>query len=238
MDKNKIILLNDIIYEIYAVEDLTEMRVKVLNLMNLLIPFNQATFYLADGTNAHILGNPIAVGICEKDLQKYLDDYEEEDYTRWINISGKCVAYRETDLFGEERVQEAYYQDVYLPYKIHYSLQISLAKQENFLGNLAMYRTQGTYDFTDEELFYAEMMKEHISLRLYRNFQKTEQHILNVMGIEAEEIKKLSQIFRLTVRESEVLGYLLSSLSPDQIGQALFISSNTLKKHTTNIYKK
>jgi LuxR family maltose regulon positive regulatory protein len=42
----------------------------------------------------------------------------------------------------------------------------------------------------------------------------------------------------LTERESQILQLLATELSPDEIGQKLFVSTSTVRTHTRNIYAK
>jgi len=42
----------------------------------------------------------------------------------------------------------------------------------------------------------------------------------------------------LSARESEILGYLVTSMSAEEICEALFVSRNTLKTHLKSIYRK
>lgn len=49
---------------------------------------------------------------------------------------------------------------------------------------------------------------------------------------------ELSQTYRLTSREAEVLGLLMRGRSGPQISEELFLSKSTVKTHTYNIYKK
>jgi LuxR family maltose regulon positive regulatory protein len=58
-----------------------------------------------------------------------------------------------------------------------------------------------------------------------------------------EQIKKRNSLLQftgghLTARELEVLKYLNSDKSIEQIGKTLHISKNTMKTHLRNIYKK
>lgn len=53
-----------------------------------------------------------------------------------------------------------------------------------------------------------------------------------------EKLDLIAQDHRLTIREREVLKFLYQGKTNPQIGEALFISINTVKKHVKNIYEK
>ncbi|MEG0323103.1 MAG: helix-turn-helix transcriptional regulator, partial [Raoultibacter sp.] len=53
-----------------------------------------------------------------------------------------------------------------------------------------------------------------------------------------QAIEKLSKHYRLTSRESDMIGYLLSGYSRQKISQELFIAESTVKSHINNLYTK
>lgn len=56
--------------------------------------------------------------------------------------------------------------------------------------------------------------------------------------IISEQLKKAEGFEILSIREKEVVDFLTQDMTNKRIAKALFISENTLKKHTTNIYRK
>ena len=44
--------------------------------------------------------------------------------------------------------------------------------------------------------------------------------------------------YGLTEREEEIMELIISGISNQQIGEKLFISENTVKKHINNLYRK
>lgn len=239
LEKNDLILLNEIIYKIYSIEAFDEMRLSVLNLLKLLIPYNQASFYLASNQPEHLLCRPIGVCLTAENLQQYIDEYEAIDYTRWIFISGKSMAYRETDLFSDaKRETEELYQKMYAPEGIHFSAQLSIAFHDSFLGIISLYRTKLDGDFTNEDLFILDLLKEHLSLRLHQQILTFQAGSSGLKGKTHYDTTDYISRFHLTIREVEVLGLLLGGLSNDKICEVLCVSPHTLKKHALSIYKK
>jgi DNA-binding NarL/FixJ family response regulator len=55
---------------------------------------------------------------------------------------------------------------------------------------------------------------------------------------ESNENKEVPNIFQLSTRELEILQLLCDGLDYKEIGIKIFISPNTVKKHTLNIYRK
>ncbi|WP_419824889.1 LuxR C-terminal-related transcriptional regulator [Anoxybacterium hadale] len=239
LEKNDLILLNEIIYKVHSLEAFDEMRLTVLSLLKHLIPYNQASFYLASNRPEHLLSNPVAVGISEESLQNYIEKYEDIDYTRWIFMSGKSMAYRETDLFSDaKRESEVLYKEMYAPVGIHYSAQLSISLHDSFLGIISLYRNKADGDFSDDNLFILELLKEHLAFRLYHNTSLLQSSASDLKGKTHYDTSHYITQFHLTVREVEVLGLLLGGLSGTRICEVLCISPHTLKKHTLSIYKK
>ena len=236
LEENDWIFLNNIIYKIHSMEDCTKMRKSFLELIKLLIPYDIGTFYLSNNGTDHLLGHPVGVNVSEESLQEYTDEFEEIDYTRWVFISAKGMAYRETDLFPDSvREETALYRKMYAPNNLHYSAQLSLVHGDVFLGIASLYRSKDGKDFSEKDLFILDMVKDHLALRLFRES--------NVCSSIAPTEKQFSlpayaEQFKLTQRESEVFYLLFNELTDEQICSQLFIGFNTLKKHILSIYKK
>lgn len=232
-NQNELSLLNNIIHKIYSIEQLDDMRNMVLRLLKSLIPYTKATFYLGSPGPKNFLERPVGLGVTDEALQLYLDEYEEDDYTNWIFISAKSMAYRETDFFTDDtREKSRYYQGIYAPTNLHYSAQLSLAWQEQFVGIISIYRPKDGEDFSDRDIFLLDLLKDHLALRLYQELGRNNKEQVT---FSAEEYIRE---YQLTAREVEVLQLLFDGLSNDEISERLCISPNTLKKHRVNIYKK
>lgn len=217
-------------------EDSTKMRRSFLELIKLLIPYDVATFYLADHESNHLLGSPVGVNVSEEELQRYTDQFEEIDYTRWIIISAKGMAFRETDLFPDAvREGTALYKEMYAPNNLHFSGQLSVVHNGVFLGFIALYRSKEKADFSERDLFILDMVNDHLAYRLYKELN-TE----SPTGVIKKDLNlsAFAEQFKLTQRESEVFFLLFEELTDEQICNQLFIGFNTLKKHILSIYKK
>ena len=236
LQENEWMLLNDIIYKIYTIDNLSKMRKIFLELISLITPYDTATFYLASKDKSHLLSDPIAVNIAEEKLKEY-DEYEQIDYMRWIFMSAKSMAYNETDLLSNsERENSKFYKEFYIKHNIHFSIQLSIAYNGIFLGIISLYRPKISGDFTDKDLFVLNQVKEHLSYRLFKessiNMKSLDTNIFNL------DQNQLTNKFNLTKREIEVLLLILKGLSNQDITEVLYISQHTVKKHMKNIYKK
>lgn len=229
LETNDWILLNSIIYKIYTTPDIDQMRREFLEMMKLLIDFDSADFYLPDPEDPRKLVNPVMLN-CK---DNYAQVYEELDYSRGIMQGGRSLIYRETDIIKDsERIKTDYYKKVYQPNKWHFSLQMILAMDNKFVGVVTFYRYIGKMDFEYNDVFLLDMLKEHLSFRLYQYFgqERTQESRYSV--------EEAAKHFGLTRRETEILRGLLGGRDAKELSEQMQISSNTVRKHIINLYRK
>ena len=229
LETNDWIFLNNIIYKIYTVSDITEMREQFLDQMKMLIDYDSADFHLASPDGENRLVSPVLYN-CEEDLSMV---YEEIDYSRGILYGGRTLIYRETDIISDAKRMEAdYYKKVYKANQWHYSLQMVLARNKEFVGVVTFYRTIGKDDFVYDDIFILDLLKDHLAYRLYQQ-KKSQDH-----SGEKLSVKAAAELFSLTRREEMVLKLLMGGKKNRTICEEMVISENTLKKHILNIYRK
>lgn len=228
LDANGVLVLNSLVYKIYSIKDEREMRNSFLEGLKLMIDFDAADFYLARDDENEGLTDPVALN-CD-----YISgNYDELDYSRGILYSGKSICYRETDIIDDQRrKQSPYYQAVYKPNNWHFSMQIIFAKMKQFLGVVTLYRSIGKDDFSYEDIFTADLLREHMSLRLAAD--REERRPEN----RENAVDHIVEKYALTKREREVLLCIIQGENRESICENLAFSENTLKKHMSNIYKK
>lgn len=228
LETNDWMLLNSTIYKIYTTDDVKEMRMQLLEQLKMIIDFDSADFYLAAKDDSNDLVEQVALN-CDDDASS---KYNELDYSRGIMYSGKSMVYRETDIISDEkRMETEYYKKVYKPNNWHYSLQIILGYNKEFLGVITLYRTIGKDNFVYDDVFVMDMIKDHLAYRLY----KSRNEYVRTDKISANEA---TEKYDLTKREHIVLLALISGKDNQAICNDLSISVNTLKKHILNIYRK
>ncbi|MEG1931107.1 MAG: LuxR C-terminal-related transcriptional regulator [Anaerovorax sp.] len=237
LDKFRLSLMNDIIYNIYVTDDLDTMRVHFLNMLNLIVPYKASSFYLASEDKSHLLGNPVSVGFSHEELQLYLNKYEQIDYTRWLFTTGENIVYRESDFFDDaRREKEVYFQDLKNGNRIYFSVQMGLAFHHRFLGVITLYRSREEEDFSGEELEILELIMKHLSLALHRHLPCP--HAETLKEKDENNMGEYIMKYHLTLREAEIFTLLRKNKSNEDICETLCISPHTLKKHRSNIYHK
>ena len=229
LETNDWILLNSIIYKIYTMNNINDMRTEFLEQIKLLIDFDSADFHLASPDGDNKLIAPVLYN-CEEDLSSA---YDELDCSRGILYSGKTLIYRESDIMEDEtRIATDYYNKVYRPNNWHYSLQMVLARKKEFVGVVTFYRTIGKDDFIYDDIFILDLLKDHLAFRLYQ--QKKSGDLLGEKLTVSGAVAK----YNLTRREETILRMLMAGRENLGICEELVITENTLKKHILNIYRK
>ena len=235
---NDVSLMNHIIYTIYNVENIDDMRMDFLKLLKHLIPFDTANFYLiesdSDGVhtfksliNENTLKNPNVDDV----LQKHMKTGFEIDNMHWLYDTKKSSAYRLTDLISEDIFTATdYYKELFVPFNLHFGAQTTLVKNGDLVGLLGLFRCKPAPNFTDKEIFQLDCLKDHLSVRLYNARMPKDPYHAGHEGFR--------QKYDLTPREYEILVLLFNGLSNDQIVQKLFISENTLRRHIYNLFSK
>ena len=230
LKNNEWMILNAIIYKIYSMDDIDEMRMQIMKQLRYLIDFDSSSFYLAAGRENE-LERPVGIGYSVEDMKDYINEFKNMDYSKGLMLTGNNISYRESDLLPEEvRVKTQYYKAVYDKHGWHFSLHLNISYQEQFLGVMSFFREKGKKDFEYEDLFVLDVLKEHLALRLYKEQEKAEQRKMTV--------EECASYYGLSTREQEVLGQLMHDGSSEEIASDLGISVSTLRKHCHHIYRK
>ncbi len=91
---------------------------------------------------------------------------------------------------------------------------------------------------TAQEKLIVKMQQELQSVLLEVNIQAQNKDNENIIGSISDKIKHLTTKYNLTDRESDVLLHITKGLNNQEIADELFVSINTIKYHTRNLYEK
>ena len=125
--------IDDIVYFIHNDDDFLNERKTLLSYIYQLIPNNFSVFHLADMSGEHLLAHPVVYVQGEENgasheqidaINRYIDEYEEEDFGKWIMLVGKRDVYREMDLIDDDEIRTTgYFNDTYAGFDVKYSMQ-------------------------------------------------------------------------------------------------------------------
>ncbi|MDO4284124.1 MAG: LuxR C-terminal-related transcriptional regulator [Eubacteriales bacterium] len=231
LERNDWMVLNAIIYKIYTTEDSVQMRREFLEQLRMVLDFDAADFLLADAGKESERAGTVTFGM-ESAVAAQRSGMEDD---REIPYSGRCMVYRETDVLSDERrVMTERYRERFRPNGWHYAMQMVLGREGRFLGVITFYRTIGRDNFTSEDIFLLDTLKEHLAYRLCQDAGRRGAG----SGEGKLSVSEAAERYRLTRREEMVLRALLQGREKEEIAEEFAISVNTLKKHILNLYRK
>lgn len=128
------------------------------------------------------------------------------------------------------------------------SLQHGLILLSLSLGNIAVWYIEQKVQWNFEFLSVTYIITEVLLLLLYdmlQNYTLLQEHAALATKQRTVNESRIEQILRcspvlevLTTREREVLRYLLKDMPRKEIAETLYVTENTVKKHTSNIFFK
>lgn len=237
INENEWIVITEIIYKMNSLEDIMEMRETFLKLIKQLIPYSSAIFYLSDPKEEHLLSNPVIMNYNRQLAKSYIEFGEGMDYTLGMMSCAKSMVFRDSDLMPEDSRQESDFYNRYLKSQgMHFVMQATFAYDDKFLGIVSLLRAKKQEDFSEKEIFIMNILKDHMSLRLFKETQK------NAAGSAVRnknvDLPYYTKAFELTRRESDVFELMARGMENQEICTELCITGYTLKKHILNIYRK
>lgn len=224
------ILFNELTHMIHDTRDLDEMRVNLLDLISVLIPYSSSSFYLAAGQSDKLLSDPVTNNIDSRDVSNYLAYGEGLDYTIPIFKNARPFAYKETDLFEDTTREKSEFYNEFLAHGLEYPLALCISHSGKCYGALSLYRSKRMGDFSDRDVFILNQLHDHLATRIYLEESRGAFRVVQKIGE--------SHAAALTAREQEIVSLMLQGLSNEEISCRLFVEIGTVKKHIYNIYCK
>ncbi|HHY91193.1 MAG TPA: response regulator transcription factor [Clostridiales bacterium] len=228
--------INEIIFSIYAIPDMTKMRKVFLDALHSLIFYDSALFDFAITNNRNpLFFDPVSVNIHEKYIKNYYEYFQHIDYTRWIFFQPNPIIYRDTDLLSNKlRESTEYFKNWMRPTNTYYGAGSAIISDGTLLGSVTLFRSAARDNFSERDLFILEILNSHLSNRLSQAYpQGIKNNILQIRQSDS-----LMENYGLTSRELEIIQFVSNGMSNQEISRALFISETTVKKHLNNIFKK
>lgn len=231
-------LINSMALRIHDTRDLDEMIREFLSVINILVPYDRASFYFADEDNPY--NHPIGVNLSDEELKLYIDNFAEMDpYIPLMGlIQDSQEPIRASDYATSVDFEKTeYYELAWKPKGIRYSMLLPMARQGVWIGSVNLFRHNDKEDFTDEELEISKILMEHLQIRLWRD--KCSRNEMGTLPDKSQDLRKqLIGEYGLTDRECEVVIMNTRGMTDLEICESMAISKNTLKKHISNIYSK
>jgi len=227
--------INEAIYTMNAESSLDKLRSDILAALDSLIPHARSFFDLGRRQNNQVdFFDPVARNMEKKYLDLYYDEYQYIDTMFWFFSQNHAEVYRESDFVTPAMLEtSAFYSGWMAPQGIHYSMGSMVVYNGVLYGSINIWRSKAQGDFSDEEVQIMTVIDRHLALRFGTWFPKgfykrgTGSHLDSLAGA-----------YHLTPREVEIAELIYEGLSIREISKLLFVTENTVKKHSTHIFKK
>lgn len=227
--------INEMILDIYSETDIYRLRKNFLKKLSALIPHEKSFFDLGYKKNTKVVFfDPVTDNMEEQYLTSYFKVYESIDIMFWFFSQNQNDIYKQTDYITSAMLDTSvFYTEWMQPQNIRYSMGSRVARGDILYGSVNLWRGEQGGDFSDDEIEILKILNKHLALYFYNRYPN---------GIrrndENEYSDTLIHLYNLTARESEIVDLVYQGMTSRQIAKKLFISENTVKKHTYNIFKK
>ena len=233
--------ISQVIYRINLCDSFQDLARVLLSQIKIIIPFHKAmALKVSSHNNEFIYEEPFFIGPENEsfDESRFVEGSYRSVWWEYMDAPWSSV-FRASDARDEEEwCHSALYLDIYKTQNLYYALQATFVHNDIKLGMIGLYRTREDGDFTEKEMFFLELLKIHIELKLYRL-------VTRYRGFKADPTvpgfsvpKGMINEYSLTRREEEIINMLLNGASDQNILEDLCITRSTFEKHIHNIYRK
>lgn len=235
MNKYKFEILNDIVNEASRIASFDKLRKTLLHRLNNLVDFDLGIFDLCKSSFSKLeLYDPIVFSKYNIDFErKFIREYDTKyailSYSRFLHLEGKNLILRDSDILNSSlRENSKYYKNYIRANGFDFSLNCEYAFDSINYASLTLYREIGKPDFSDEEIYFMELLTPHI-IKLITTSEDYKNRIKDF---------NIQQKYNLTNRELELIDLIYVGMTNKEIAETLFIESTTVKKHLSNIFAK
>lgn len=227
--------LNTFIYSINQADSIDALRLTTLKKLPELVVSDCSFFDMArieKGQTRYF--NPLSLTISQEKLDEYFESFIYGDYVSWMfSLHENSVVYCDSQIVTEEvREHSPLYKQWLKPMGLYYSCGINFVQGNIPYGSLNLFNSRKRGDFTQQDLAVLTILEPHFTLKLTQLYP----HGLPILSDQTVE-QPLDK-FHLTEREQEMVRWLCSEASIEEISQQMYISIHTVRKHAANIYRK
>lgn len=229
--------INKIVLRIYSEDNSYAVRKTFLENLRALIDYDVAEFSLVNqelqlynSVEVNMPGNK-EIPIAETyNRCKSLYGNERTDYI--FRYPESFIASNRTAQLRGDSYEKTKFNTLFMKsIKMKYCCTMTIKTSGLLLAEVSLYYSSDP-DFSDKEIYILSQFKEHLCNRLSHFHGPGTQHKLSKFQLDFLLEKKL------TDREIQIAELIYADIPNYAIASSLYISINTLKKHSSNIYKK
>lgn len=227
--------INNILLELYTIDEITVLSKKVLNVLRILIPFTKGYFLLLDDDQKIDVPESFFLGMNEESVSRYINKYYDKDYLQYLyDFSQETTVYQDSSILEDEiRKNTEFYKNFLLPADIPYGCGILIIKNHSVTGVFNLFRNEALGDFSEKDIYILNVLKKHLENIIHNAKKLSRQQVAISKCFELS-----SEKFGLSDRENEILHLIADGKSNNDICETLNVSLSTVKKHVYNIFNK
>lgn len=236
MEKNQFLMINDIIYDIYSWEKLSDINETFFKRLQMLLPFSYGSlfFHKGDASSDIELSDPVCYPAYFAEAEQAYLKSSDDDYLLWILHARESKLIRESDIIDDaDRLNSPLYRGCYHKYDIYDSMQLTIVHHGRLYGVLSLFRTKSDGTFSNDDMFFLQSLGMHLNLAISRLIDSSDTHNSTSLSVS-----DFSRIYGLTSREADIFQALTHFIENKQIAATMNISENTLQKHLQNLFRK
>lgn len=230
------LFLNELVLRVNSIVDDQEFRRRILMDLRVLIPYDDAAFFLTDRSktidgpevwksSGHFL-DYVGIDVPERLLLDYATHWYAEDPLNNRIVSGESGVYRESDFLTPEDRTSPYYVE---QLRTGNNLTCVFFHEGKNLGFIELNRERESGDFDDREVQVMQVVEPHITNRLA---------MWRVRSSCTSGEALFSKRFGISSREGDVVRCVISGASNVEIADELCVGISTVKKHLESVFRK
>lgn len=229
--------INNILLDLYTVNDMKQLSNKVLHVLRLVIPFSKGYFALLDENGRVDNGNSVFDGFDVQAEKEYKEKYFDFDYKKHIfDLKKQTAVFQNPQMFDDEvRKNAGFYKEFLHSEDIPYEAGIGIIENGKIRGILNLFRGAGLGDFSEKNVYVLNILKRHLE-NIVRNVYLIDTQNFDVVSSKCFD--SAVSDFALSEREAEILRLIADGKSNAEICSGLCVSISTVKKHVYNIFNK
>lgn len=234
LDEREWNIINNILLEIYTIDNITSLMQKLFLVLRMLIPYTKGYMVLLDDNRNIMREKSYFEGMEERGIDDYINKYYDSDYLKFAyEINHETMVYRDSDILNDNlRVKTDFFREFLKNEDIPYGCGILIINNNRILGVFNLFRNETLGDFKEKDIYILNVLKGHIANIIYNLCSKK---------AEVKDFDRFDYVknkYELTKRECEILKLISKGLLNNEIGDTLSISLSTVKKHIYNLFNK
>ena len=166
------ILISQLLLRVYDTDTYEEFIDTCLRNLTGLIDFDQGVSFQAKMVEGKpVLSHPLCMlrNGTYKDNSYYIENGYKPEWVKYFYCPWTSV-FRYSDISDEDAdwVESRIYQEVLHPQNLYYGLYCTMVQNGDVVGAIVLWRSKSKGDFSLEESYIMDCLKDHLALKLYR----------------------------------------------------------------------